>query len=70
LCLKCLLIDEIKRLRRRNEKIEDLKPNQLWKNGLTLVALVKQVAVLQHYDCPFAKKETQSQETPTTDEEN
>jgi len=57
MCLKCLIEDEIKRLQRRNGKIENDRPNQLRKNDIALVALVREAAILLHHDCPFAKKD-------------
>ena len=57
MCLKCLLEDELKRLQQRNAKIANEKPNQMRKNALALVVLVREAAVLRHYDCPSAKNE-------------
>ena len=57
ICLKCLIEDEIKRLQRRNEKIEYLKPNQLRKNVIAIAKIIKGSQNLCHDNCPFTKKE-------------
>jgi len=67
ICLKCFIEDEIKRLQRRNEKLENTKPNQLRKNVITIAKLIKNSKSLFHDNCPFAKKETPKEIIATED---